>query len=67
VFHEFKAKLDRVYYVLYPILIIIFFGMAAGSAIDRQWRIALECFVVGLLSFGVLRLSKKYDEKKEKE
>jgi hypothetical protein len=58
---EIKAKFDRFYYVLYPISIVIFFGMAAGSAIDRQWRNALESFVVGLLAFGVLRLSKKYD------
>jgi hypothetical protein len=58
---EIKAKFDRFYYVLYPIAIVIFFGMAVGNAIHRQWMNSLESLVLGLLAFGVLRLNKKYD------
>lgn len=58
---EIKAKFDRLYYFLYPMAIVTFFGIAVGNAIHREWMNSLESFFLGLLAFGVLRLNKKYD------
>lgn len=57
----FKTQFDRIYYALYPITIVIFFGMTAGSVIHRQWMNALESFVFGSLALGVLKINKRYD------
>lgn len=56
---SFKKKYDKFYVAVYPVCVVLLFGLGVGYAWNGNWSGTMYCFVIGAISYATYRIAKK--------